>query len=470
MADTVSAPLAVNAPPTTPRPARKPRPNYGLIHRYPLPLEVHPLPAFLPHHPLSLLRLAYVLLSEYLTRDARSSHRPLIKKYHAYWDASTSSVHVTDPAAIRALWEQGFFGKGSLSRSEPEWMKLRDERRAVLKAQRDGRGGNTAAEVTRKRREERRKDKLERARLEAEALEEQLRAEGKLGSEKKILGEANKLEGTYAENGTGVQMNGHVDAETLHAKQDLEGGYVPAEVIADSVMPGAKMTTEAAIASIVSADEPFTSSTTGADTVLPPADAEQNQEHLQLTPSEAFFITYSLGVLDIHASSTSSTIVSTNQMLNLFRQYSYFPPRLASKPQSLEPDDPFMLNYITYHHYRSLGWVIRPGVKFGCDYLLYYRGPAFSHAEFAVLIIPDYSSWSEDAKHKGGKGKNRDWWWLHAANRVQSQVRKTLMLCYIEVPSPSTKTGEDSDIGALLGSYKIREFVLKRWSPNRDRG
>jgi len=33
------------------------------------------------------------------------------------------------------------------------------------------------------------------------------------------------------------------------------------------------------------------------------------------------------------------------------------------------------------HHYRSLGWVVKNGVKFSVDYLLYKRGPVFHHAE-----------------------------------------------------------------------------------------
>lgn len=50
-------------------------------------------------------------------------------------------------------------------------------------------------------------------------------------------------------------------------------------------------------------------------------------------------------------------------------------------PQSLRLDNPFLINYVVYHHYRSLGWVVKGGIKFCVDYLLYKRGPVFSHAE-----------------------------------------------------------------------------------------
>ncbi|KAG1719296.1 hypothetical protein EDB19DRAFT_1585255, partial [Suillus lakei] len=45
------------------------------------------------------------------------------------------------------------------------------------------------------------------------------------------------------------------------------------------------------------------------------------------------------------------------------------------------PDNPFLVPYITYHHHRSLGWVIKSGITFCVDYLLYKCGPVFQHVE-----------------------------------------------------------------------------------------
>ena len=47
-------------------------------------------------------------------------------------------------------------------------------------------------------------------------------------------------------------------------------------------------------------------------------------------------------------------------------------------------DNPFLVNYAAYHYYRSLGWVIKGGIKFCVDLLLYKRGPVFHHAEYVV--------------------------------------------------------------------------------------
>ena len=62
-------------------------------------------------------------------------------------------------------------------------------------------------------------------------------------------------------------------------------------------------------------------------------------------------------------------------------------PIAVNSAGPLRFDNPFLINYVVYHHYRSLGWVVKGGIKFCVDYLLYKRGPAFSHAEFVPLSL-----------------------------------------------------------------------------------
>ena len=193
-----------------------------------------------------------------------------------------------------------------------------------------------------------------------------------------------------------------------------------------------------------------------------------NQEHLQLTLEESFFLSYALGSLHVSIPNRLSPSSSWD-LLTLFRQHSHFPPISAD---DLEPDDPFLLSYVTYHHFRSLGWVVRPGIKFAVDHLLYERGVVFSHAAFAVLIVPSYSDayWfaTEARREKVEKErKRRSWHWFHAMNRVQNQVLKTLVLCYVDVPGKDVIEG--NDVGELLKKYRVREFCAKRWSANRNR-
>ena len=57
-------------------------------------------------------------------------------------------------------------------------------------------------------------------------------------------------------------------------------------------------------------------------------------------------------------------------------------------------------------------------------------------------------------------------------NRVQSQVLKNLVIVYVEVPPPPRDElvdGGVENVTALLKSYRVREIIVKRWTPNRSR-
>lgn len=202
----------------------------------------------------------------------------------------------------------------------------------------------------------------------------------------------------------------------------------------------------------------------------PSLPAIKDQEHTQLTLEEAFFLSYALGALTI-LSPTTNAPIPTKDLFYLFRASSYFPPR---PNPALRPDDPFMINYVVYHHFRSLGWVPRPGIKFSCDLMLYNRGPVFDHAEFGVIILPNYSDayWKSDELLRGyvdGK-ERRTWHWMNCINRVITQVKKTLILCYVDIPAPLGVEEEEAlGVHGILGRYKIREVVMKRFSANRMR-
>ncbi|KAF2106538.1 hypothetical protein BDV96DRAFT_474184, partial [Lophiotrema nucula] len=428
------------------------RPNYARIHAKALPLEVHPLSVFIPHNPISLVRIAIQLISHSIWPP--SSHQT---SHQAYFSPETQSVHVTDWESVRALWEHGFFGAGNLSRTEPQWLDYEKKRRGVGKER-------TAHEVTQSRREERHQFKLERARKEREMIEQQRQEEGKLETSK----------------------------ETVEAAVPLANGDAHPSKAAN----GVPRTPDSKNARRVSFNEPLSPQQTRDSLGSLPEEIE-NQEHLQLTLEEAFFLTYVLGVLQVFKSG-GRTALSCSE---LFRIFCAFSTDSASdeaaavlgaiKPfqrtvgrrfsfsgvPAIAPDNPFILRYAVYHHFRSLGWVVRDGVKFAADYLLYHRGPVFKHAEFAIMIMPSYSDqyWSANSKRKAEykKKEGRDWWWFHRVNRVQTQAIKTLMLVYVEVPPPwdegHDKLGYDVNAGAVLKKYKVREVVMQRWTPNRHR-
>lgn len=120
----------------------------------------------------------------------------------------------------------------------------------------------------------------------------------------------------------------------------------------------------------------------------------QNLEYTQLQREEALFLllaTASLGILR----SASDQPMTLREVWQAFLLASTAMPRAPEHTPSLRdirPDNPFILSYVAYHHYRSLGWVVRNGIKFCVDWVLYKGadgtlnprggvGPVGGHAE-----------------------------------------------------------------------------------------
>lgn len=513
------------------------------LYSLPAPVRTFPLPTFVPHNPISLFHIVYAWVLQ--TINPSSSHPAIL--YRGWFSPETRSVHVTDPDSIRALWRQGFYGKGSLSRSELSWLD-REKRRKGATAEK------TSEEATRQRRAERQQVKWERARKEREAIDKRL-LEERGGSQ--LLETVDSNEELHVTKNSWLAPVGPLELLALpNSYQDLrdienskiaevppnhkhiatvtynhvevpdqedipislpdgEGFDIPPQLLDHKIegpshhgrsngnangkindgthLSGSLEDTSKTNGLVDFSKQakgqkcvrfsPTVEQTTFLQSEPPspeiaatsPGKADdllvviEDKEHLQLMLEEAFFLSYGLGVFTVLDPKTKAAIPQKS-LLSVFRQNSYFPP---SETPITFTDDPFMLSYVVYHHFRSLGWVVRGGTKFGVDYLLYNRGPVFSHAEFAVIILPSYSdpAWSKDAEMRDhvSKREKKHWSWLHCVNRVNSQVKKTLLLVYVDIPPTSAHLDDPMDIDGILKRYKIREFVLKRWLSNRMR-
>lgn len=571
-------PNSPHGKPQSLRPQTRTATSLQRAYTQPAPLKTFPLPTFYPSNPVSLVHLACAWLTYALfppPREPATIHQGV-------WSPATRSIHVTNPESMRALWEQGFFGKGSLSRSEPNWLKREQVRQGLVDA--------SVSELhTLRRREERARAKWERGRTELDALEQQLLVENPFpvanpGAKSAQLPAQSPSPATvqprqqtaFAGHGFAAPVspqrllalpNSESDLDrSILCMQEENNAAAPSGLsksrldhhdgqearLPDSIFPiplkdisdGMARPNQHLLASHADATEqpfplhvhtngdsepkrlrhqksvrfsPKVESTTfqlsdppsphrsipnaskhnevatvvdvpapgngnplcSATTAQPALETNwkashgqlakgldpypiEDKEHLQLSPEEAFYLVFAIGALSVVDPQTQAPL-SVGKLLELFRDQSH-----SSASSHISPDDPFLVHYVVYHHFRSLGWVPRHGIKFGVDWMLYDRGPVFNHAEFGLLIIPSYSDpyWTA----QGTEALRPSWRWFHGVNRVLTTVFKSLVLVYVDIPPPSTavdSTGQD--IPHLLGRYQVREVMIKRWSSNRNR-
>ncbi|KAM8759003.1 tRNA-splicing endonuclease subunit Sen2 isoform 1-T5 [Rhynchonycteris naso] len=165
-------------------------------------------------------------------------------------------------------------------------------------------------------------------------------------------------------------------------------------------------------------------------------------EYLQLSLEEAFFLVYALGCLSIYYEKEPLTIVK------LWKVFSTVQPT-------------FRTTYIAYHYFRSKGWVPKVGLKYGTDLLLYRKGPPFYHASYSVIIelVNDH--------FEGPLRRPFSWKSLATLSRVSVNVSKELMLCYLI--KPSTMTDKEMESPECMKKIKVQEVILSRWVSSRER-
>lgn len=47
----------------------------------------------------------------------------------------------------------------------------------------------------------------------------------------------------------------------------------------------------------------------------------------------------------------------------------------------------FEVKYIVFENLRNKGYIVTPGIKFGCDFAVYIHGPGIDHAPFLVKVL-----------------------------------------------------------------------------------
>nr|CAD7263605.1 unnamed protein product [Timema shepardi] len=173
------------------------------------------------------------------------------------------------------------------------------------------------------------------------------------------------------------------------------------------------------------------------------------REMLHLTLEEAFFLSYALGclqVLDLFGNTL--TVVDTWGLFS-------------------ESQKDFVQKYVAYHHFRSKGWVVKPGLKFGGDFckltvLLYKQGPMFYHASYIVLV--EVIKVEDQTRDIILSRRALTWTRLIGYNRVAEASGKEVLVCQVVWPSIPT-----IDSPALLSHFSVAEVLLRRWISSQER-
>ncbi|XP_050322078.1 tRNA-splicing endonuclease subunit Sen2 [Bactrocera neohumeralis] len=152
-------------------------------------------------------------------------------------------------------------------------------------------------------------------------------------------------------------------------------------------------------------------------------------ESLSLELEESAFLAYFLGILRIHD-------IQCNEMQ--FREFLEAAKNVNSH---------FLECLGSYLYLKSKGWVIKSGIKFGGNFLIYKRGPRYNHASFIIFV--HIKSDTKDISIKDLKG----------LQRIAETSDKDVLL--LEVSKPNDLTYNTiSDIAAL----KISETIIRRFN------
>ncbi|XP_078044788.1 tRNA splicing endonuclease subunit 2 [Augochlora pura] len=172
------------------------------------------------------------------------------------------------------------------------------------------------------------------------------------------------------------------------------------------------------------------------------------QETLYLTFEETFFLLYGLGCLNL--------IDFDSNLLDIDSAWRIF----------CKADKNFVQKYVVYHYFRSKGWVVKPGLKYGGDFLLYKQGPPFYHASYIVLVdVLEADSLIRDESKSMHKPT---WNNLFGLERLSETAAKEILFAQVLWPSTVLQTSNSLCVDSL-SEFSVRELLWRRWNPKNNK-
>ncbi|XP_061392337.1 tRNA-splicing endonuclease subunit Sen2-like [Musca vetustissima] len=155
----------------------------------------------------------------------------------------------------------------------------------------------------------------------------------------------------------------------------------------------------------------------------------EERETLSLGLEESFFLAYYLRVLKIFDFDEKE--ITWEDFMK----------------SALKVNGTFVESVAAYVYLKSKGWVVKSGLKFAGNYLIYSKGPRFFHASFVVIVnIPSNTQHLEPKKIKG-------------LQRIAETSDKDVLLLDITKPK-NFKMQTPQNIAML----NVTESIIKRFN------
>ncbi len=74
-----------------------------------------------------------------------------------------------------------------------------------------------------------------------------------------------------------------------------------------------------------------------------------------------------------------------NKKITVHKEKKKITPEAMTEICKIEYHD-FEKKYLVYKNFRDKGYIINPGIKFGCDFAVYEKGPGIDHAPFLIQV------------------------------------------------------------------------------------
>lgn len=159
-------------------------------------------------------------------------------------------------------------------------------------------------------------------------------------------------------------------------------------------------------------------------------------EHLSLFFEECLFLVSELKCLEVRT--LEGVTITETQLLNNFSKLKRS----------------FLVSYVAYIYLKSKNWVIKSGLKFGGDFLLYQKGPQFFHASYVVLIQPYQNGAQLPTGHH--YMENYD---FQCFNRIAETTAKDLLVLEVNCPT------DIDPIDCVSGIKRLNEFKVSEIFP-----